>query len=1229
MKVTSFSIYRILLLCCIAAPMFAFSSGAEPTSLSAILITGQNNHNWRLSSPILKTILEDEGLFAVDMAVSPPEGADMSGFTPDFAAYDVVVLDYTGDPWPEPTQDAFVEYVRGGGGVVVVHAANNAFPDWPEFNEIIGLGGWGGRDERHGPYVRWRDGEIIYDMTPGPGGAHGRQHPFVVNHRNTEHPITRGLPPAWLHAQDELYHHLRGPARNMTVLATAWSAPETGGTGEHEPVLFTVRYGEGRMFQTTMGHAGDQDPPPPFQCVGFITTLRRGAEWAATGDVTQPVPDDFPGEDMVRLRPRYKAETVEGLMRELAVYQFNDSLEPLVMLEELTRRRTRMDDPLDDLEAGYLALLQSDDATYDARMFACKQLSLIGGRRSVPVLAAMILEEDTAYMARYALERIPESSALTVLREALPVVEAEHRAGIVTSLGVRGDTRSVPVISTAVHDEDPRVAKAAIRALAAIGTTDAANTLLAAIELKEGLQRQMAMDAYVQCGFEMLEARRTRDARELFEHAYGMLRDAPLPRAVALRGLIAAAGRRGGEIILDVLRGTDVEMHAVAAAAVRDVDSERVLQDIAGVLPTLASHAQVLLLTALSETDVAGISPILLGAAGSEQEDVRIAALQALGRIGDDAAALFLIQRAIVSSGHEQAAARHAISRLPRADAVILDTLATGDPALRSELLQAVIARRISEAAPILLELLTQVDISERGALLQVLAEVADPEHLEMIIPMLLAADEPEESDRIMGVVATVSERAPSAEASVATIKEALAEETESLAKKNLYTALGKIAEAEALPVLEQGLDDDDASVRLAVVKALSAWPNDAATPLVRSAMERFRSTDEGSEAIRGFIRLVGLDTDRAPEEAVALYKDALTYAERAEDKRAAMAAIGATGSEHALPVLYEALADEDEAVVLAAVQALGAWPDATPMTRLELLAKDGADTLKIEALRGYSRMIGINREISEEEAVVRYREALALAATPAEKKRIMSGLANAETFGALLVAAEYLDDPELKNEAEVAAVRIAAQVAGNHPGQVREILEQMEATTESDFIRGEIQKIYEQIARFEDYITAWEVAGPYTLDDGNLQTLFDTPFPPEAPDSDVEWRLIPVGTNDAMPFLVELDKAIGGQDRVAYVRSYVWSDTPREVVLEIGSDDGNKVWLNSELINAVHATRPVAPAQDVVEAVLREGWNALLVKVTQAGGEWSFCARFRMPDGSPVEGLRTSIRPQ
>jgi type 1 glutamine amidotransferase len=100
-----------------------------------------------------------------------------------------------------------------------------------------------------------------------------------------------------MHAIDELYDSLRGPAKNVTLLATAFSAPETGGTGEEEPMLFTIQYGKGRVFHTTLGH-----DVAAMRCVGFIATFLRGTEWAASGKVTQKVPADFPDASKVSIR---------------------------------------------------------------------------------------------------------------------------------------------------------------------------------------------------------------------------------------------------------------------------------------------------------------------------------------------------------------------------------------------------------------------------------------------------------------------------------------------------------------------------------------------------------------------------------------------------------------------------------------------------------------------------------------------------------------------------------------------------------------------------------------------------------------------------------------------------------------------------------------------------------------------------------------------------------------
>ena len=271
-------------------------ASAAPT-LKALIVDGQNNHNWQATTPILRKHLEESGLFTVDVATSPPQGKDLSQFQPKFADYNVIVLNYNGAPWSAAAQKAFVDYVNGGGGVVVVHAANNAFPDWKEYNQMIGLG-W--RGAGYGPRLTLDDAgkPVRTPQGQGPGAGHGSQHDFAVIVRDREHPITKGLPATWLHEKDELYHGQRGPAENMDVLATAYSDRAAGGTSAHEPMLWVIPYGQGRVFTTVLGHS-----PEAMQCVGFITTLQRGAEWAATGKVSQSkIPDDFPTADKVSTR---------------------------------------------------------------------------------------------------------------------------------------------------------------------------------------------------------------------------------------------------------------------------------------------------------------------------------------------------------------------------------------------------------------------------------------------------------------------------------------------------------------------------------------------------------------------------------------------------------------------------------------------------------------------------------------------------------------------------------------------------------------------------------------------------------------------------------------------------------------------------------------------------------------------------------------------------------------
>jgi len=843
----------------------AAGGAAAPAKLRVLLLSGANNHDWKTTTPALEKIYRQSGRFAVTVTNEPGKLDAAS-----FADCDVIVSNWT--PWPNvkqriwdaATEKAFLDFIRGGKGLVVFHASSTAFATWEEFRHVA-CGTW------------------------GRGTGHGPRHEFTVTVADKAHPITAGM--ADFTIFDELWHRtaLHPKAK---VLCTAMSAKDRRGTGKHEPVALHTRFGEGRGFYLVLGHDVRAMSAP-----GWRTLMLRGTEWAATGKVTIPLAAAAgDGGDL------------DAALKAVFEYRFGQSRKPLVAVEKLINAAA-IAPASRKKAAAALAKSLTAKATPDYRKFACGQLSLIGSEAEVPALAGLLGDKELSLAARSALQRMGGEAPLAALRAALGEATGAARVGLICSLGERRDAKAVAAIAAALSGEDAVAAGAAIDALGKIGGTAAADALSAGRDkLPAGLRAALA-DALLRCAEGLLAGGKTDRAAAIFRDLSAPGRPGHV-RVAAFPGLIACREDKAADIVLAALMGKDPAMQMAAVRAVRIADDRELMQALAAQLPKVVPPVRATIIETLGQRQIASALPAVVKEATGGDALVRRAALNALGRLGDATTAAILAKLAAEAEGADQAVARRSLVRLG-ADGVneaLTGLLKSSSAPVRRESVVALRERGARSALGAVLAAAADDDPAVRAEAVKALGALADLRALARIVPLLTKALPDADRWSLEQAMIAICRRGGARKAVDRVL--GFIDRQDARLTASLLRVLAHLGGPKALKEVRKAVASSSPELRTAGIRALADWPD--AAPL-EDLLAAAKSADEPVAkvlALRGFVKLSAKSADRGPAAMAGLYARAMALAQRAEEKKALLSGLGGVACPEALAAAEACMKD-------------------------------------------------------------------------------------------------------------------------------------------------------------------------------------------------------------------------------------------------------------------------------------------------------------------------------
>ena len=592
-------------------------------------------------------------------------------------------------------------------------------------------------------------------------------------------------------------------------------------------------------------------------------------------------------------------------LKDVAAFEHGKDAGPLARVEDVVMAVAKDPKARDAVEQRLLGVLGST-ATIDAKMFICRQLRTIGTARSVPQLSALLTDPRLSHMARYALGRIEDPAAVQALHGALAKTSGKVQVGIINTLGDRRCEKAVPDLARLLTSVDRAVAEAAAGALGRIGGSGVVTVLEAARPRATEPLRRCIDDALLVCADHLLVAGRKAEAARIYETFYAPT----MPRHVrigALRGLVAAREAAAAPLLAQAIKSPDRQMQTSAIAFARILTGTQATRMFVDLLPSLPPDTQELLVRALAARGDPTAAPAIVTVTRSESEAVRVAALEALGVLGDASSIGLLAQAAATAGGTEQKVAQASLVRLP-GDAInraILRAAGSGDPQVRIELIRALAGRRAREAAADLLKIARDDEPSVRREAILALGAVADEARLDALVALAVKPKDPGDRAAAEEAVASALRRVEDPDRRAAPVLAALAG-APSDAKAVLLRLLGKAATPKAFKALSAAVKDPNEAVQDAAVRTLSEWPDPAAAETLLQLARTAAKPAHKVLALRGYVRLAA-----QTKNPTAMYVRAMQLAERPDDKKLVLGGLGGADSADALTLVERYLTDE------------------------------------------------------------------------------------------------------------------------------------------------------------------------------------------------------------------------------------------------------------------------------------------------------------------------------